>query len=217
MRTINTYVSKQALLSIVKRQSLVDSYYNILVVEMDKYSINTKNRVCAFLAQILHESGCFYATKEDLFYTAIGLQKTWPSKFTTLDFAMTFEKQPEKIANYVYGGRMGNNAPGDGWKYIGRGLIGVTGKDNYAALSKDTGIDFVATPELLEQPKYAVISALNFWNKYKLNTYADSGDFKAITQRINGGQLGADDRTAKYQQLLSLSASIAVQVNEDLT
>ena len=215
MTVVNTFISKLSLLSIVKRTSLVESYYTILITEMNTSGINTKYRVCAFLAQILHESGCLFATKENLFYTATGLQKTWPSKFTSLDFAKTFEKQPEKIANYVYGGRMGNNEPGDGWKYIGRGLIGVTGKDNYAALSKDTGIDFVANPELLEQPKYAVISAINFWNKYKLNAFADSGDFKAITQRINGGQLGADDRVAKYQQLLSLASPIAVEIVEN--
>lgn len=214
MKTINTFISKDALLTIVKRTSITEIYYDTLVFEMDKYGINTKNRVCAFLAQILHESGCFYATKENLYYTATGLQKTWPSKFTTLEFAKTYEKQPEKIANYVYGGRMGNTEPGDGWKYIGRGLIGVTGKDNYAALSKDTGIDFVKNPQLLEQPDYAVLSAINFWNKYKLNDKADTGDFKGITQRINGGQLGADDRTAKYQQLLALATPITVSVTD---
>ena len=213
MKTINTFISKEALLSIVKKTSLVEIYYSVLVFEMDKYNINTKDRVCAFLAQILHESGCFNATKENLFYSAAGLQKTWPSKFKTLDLAKTFEKQPEKIANYVYGGRMGNTEPGDGWKYIGRGLIGVTGKDNYLALSKDTGIDFVKNPEWLEQPDYAVISAINFWNKYKLNTLADKGDFKAITQRINGGQLGADDRNSKYQKLLALAAPLKVEID----
>ena len=148
MKTITTYISKEALLSIVKKTSIVDIYYDTLVFEMDKYGINTKNRVCAFFAQILHESGCFNATKENLYYNATGLMKTWPSKFKTIDFATTFEKQPEKIANYVYGGRMGNTSEGDGWKYIGRGVIGVTGKDNYVALSKDTGIDFVKNPEL---------------------------------------------------------------------
>ncbi len=214
MKIVNTFISTESLLSIVKRQSLVDIYYPILVFEMDKFGINTKDRVCAFLAQILHESGCFNATKENLFYSATGLQKTWPSKFKTLEFAKTYEKQPEKIANYVYGGRMGNTETGDGWKYIGRGLIGVTGKDNYTALSKDTGIDFVKNPEWLEQPDYAAISAINFWNKYKLNVYADKGDFKSITQRINGGQIGAEDRIAKYKKLLLLAAPISVNVNE---
>jgi putative chitinase len=214
MKTITTFISKEALLSIVKKTSLVEIYYPILVFEMDKYAINNKNRVCAFLAQILHESGCFYATKENLYYTATGLMKVWPSKFKTLEFAKTFEKQPEKIANYVYGGRMGNNAEGDGWKYIGRGVIGVTGKDNYAALSKDTGIDFVKNPELLELPDYAVISAINFWNKYKLNDKADAGDFKGITQRINGGQIGAEDRTTKYNQLLALAKEVTVEVDD---
>ncbi len=205
MSEIKTFISKDTLNSVVKNPKLVDKYYDSLVTEMDKAGINTKNRVSAFLAQILHESGNLGFTKENLNYTAAQMMKTWPSKFNTLEFAKTYEKQPQKLANYVYGGRMGNTGPDDGYKYIGRGLIGVTGKDNYAALSKDTGIDFVKNPELLEQPKYAVLSAINFWNKFNLNKKADAGDFKGITQRINGGQIGAADRESKFAKLMALS------------
>lgn len=183
---------------------LAEKYYRAIVDQLAKGNINTKARVCAFLAQILHESGNLAFTKENLNYSGVGLAKTWPSKFATLDIANDFAKQPEKIANYVYGGRMGNNMIGDGWKYIGRGLIGVTGKDNYATLSKDTGIDFVNHPELLEQPDYALLSAVNFWNKYNLSALADAGNFKAITQRINGGQLGADNREKIHNKLLAI-------------
>ncbi len=191
-------------LAIFCRPSVIEKYFIHLSELMPRYGITTKLRVCAFLAQILHESGGFYYTKELMSYSAELLMKTWPSKFPTMDRALQYAKQPEKLANYVYGGRMGNDQPGDGWKYFGRGLIGVTGKDNYANLSKDTGIDFVKNPELLEQPYYAVLSAINFWNKYNLNLKADQGDFKGITQRINGGQIGATDREAKYKKLLEI-------------
>lgn len=209
MSKITTYITKAGLLSIVKKQDLVDKYYDSLVIEMDKAGINTKNRVSAFLAQILHESGNLVYTKENLNYSADGLLKTFPSYFKDPNTAKAYERQPEKIANYVYGNRMGNSAPTDGYKYLGRGLIGVTGKNNYEILSKDTGIDFVKSPQLLEQPKYAVISAIHFWNKYGLNKYADVGNFDAISKQINLGNpnstrtpIGKADRDSKYAALL---------------
>ena len=221
--SVTTFISPEGLLKLVKKQSLVDKWYSVLVEQLAKAGINTKSRFTAFLAQILHESGNLSAVKENLNYTALQLLKTWPLKFKSLEFAKTFEKQPEKIANFVYGGRMGNNFTGDGWKYIGRGLIGITGKENYANLSKDTGIDFVTNPSLLEVPKNAIIASLWFWNKYKLSDTADKIGkpydpklfnsqkdqdlfyYRKITQRINGGQIGAADRENKFNSLVDLT------------
>ncbi len=219
MKKIATFISKDSLLEMVKSPRIVDAFYDTLILETDKAGINTKERICAFFAQVLHESGCLHYVKEDLYYTAEQLMKVWPSLFRTLDFAKTYEKQPEKIANYVYGGRMGNDHPGDGWKYIGRGIIGNTGKSQYEALKNDTGIDFVSHPELLEQPKWAIYAAVNFWKKHDLNKLADFiqpdlKTFKQITQAINGGQIGAVDREAKYQHLISVSKVIVIEVNE---
>lgn len=187
--------------------ALADKYYPSIVDQCTKGNIIGKDRVCAFLAQILHESGNLVFTKENLNYSADGLMKTWEAKFPTKERALDYAHQPERIADFVYGyigNHLGNDHMGDGWKYIGRGLIGVTGKANYSALSKDTGIDFVSHPELLEQPGYALMSAVNFWTKYKLNDLADKGDFRAITQRINGGQLGANNREMLHQKLLAI-------------
>jgi len=191
-------------LSIFTGKALAEKYYQAVVDECKKGNITGKLRVCAFLAQILHESGGLRYSKELTGYTPELMMKVWPSKFPTLERAKAYEKQPEKLFNYVYGGRMGNNNEGDGYRYIGRGFIGTTGKANYQQLTTDTGIDFVSHPELLEQPHYAIMSAVNFWNKYKLNEKADTGDFKGITQRINGGQIGAPDREAKYKKLLEI-------------
>lgn len=183
-------------------------YYPSIVDQLTKANITGKSRVCAFLAQILHESANLSFTKELTGHTTKSMIITWHHIFPTEESTLPYLKNPEKLFNYVYGERLGhdlgNDQPGDGWKYIGRGLIGVTGKANYAALSKDTGIDFVSHPELLEQPGYALMSAVNFWTKYKLNDLADKGDFKAITQRINGGQLGAPNREMLYQKLLAI-------------
>lgn len=206
------FITRDSLQKVVNNSNLVNQYYEPLVTEMSKASINTKNRVSSFLAEVLHESNNLSATKENLYYTAQQLLNTFPKYFKTLDQAKQYEKQPEKIANYVYGGRLGNTAAGDGYKYRGRGLMQTTGKDNYSALAKFSGIDFVNKPELLEQPKYAVLSAVYFWTKNGLNSLADKGDFKGITQKINGGQNGAADRQGKYEQLMSFVKDNPVKV-----
>lgn len=186
---------------------LATKYYNSLVEELPKYHINTRLRICAFLAQILHESGGFHATRENLNYTAIGLKETWPGLFPNFNYANQIAHQPELIANYVYGhagNRLGNNQTGDGWKYRGGGPMGITGRANYTLLAHDTGIDYVNHPELIEDAKNYIDSATWFWDKFNLNKYADIPDYTAVTQHINGGQIGADDRVKKYTELLSI-------------
>jgi putative chitinase len=149
----------------------------------------------------MHESGGFKELKENLNYSAKGLMATWPSRFPDADTAEKFEHNPEKIANKVYAGRMGNTEDGDGAKYIGRGLIQLTGKENYANCGNALGIDLLDNPDLLSTPKYAALSAGWFWNKKGLNAFADVDDIDTITKRINGGLIGLADRKAKIEMV----------------
>jgi putative chitinase len=176
-----------------------------LLETFEKYQIDTPKRQACFLGQVMHESGSFKFTKENLNYSAKALMATWPSRFPDLETASQFERQPEKIANKVYSGRMGNTEDGDGAKYIGRGLIQVTGKENYTHCGEALGLDLVANPQLLEEPRYAALSAGWFWNKKGLNALADEGtsnSFEVMTKRINGGLLGLDDRKSKMIEVL---------------
>jgi putative chitinase len=180
-------------------------WFEPLLETFDKYQINTPKRQACFIGQTMHESGSFKFTRENLNYSAKALMATWPSRFPDLDTAMQYERQPEKIANKVYGGRMGNTEDGDGAKYIGRGLIQVTGKENYTHCGEALGLDLVANPQLLEEPRYAALSAGWFWNKKGLNALADEGtsnSFEVMTKRINGGLLGLDDRKSKIIEAL---------------
>ncbi len=181
---------------------LVNLFDNIL----NPAGINTKERVCMFLAQCGHESGGFTLTVENLNYGAKGLLGTFPKYFKTLSEATSYERKPEKIANKVYANRMGNGpeSSGDGWKYRGRGIIMTTGKANYAEFSKYSGIDAVNNPDLLSTDiSVAIKSAIWFWNKNKLNSYCDNNDFIGLTKRINGGLNGLKDRQDKLQKLIS--------------
>lgn len=174
-----------------------------LTVAMIGGQIDTRLRICAFLAQIGHESGGLQTMSENLNYSAEGLLKTWPTRFTAAT-AAACARNPEKIANIVYANRMGNTAPGDGWKYRGRGPIQITGKNNYLACGKALGIDLVSNPEKLEQPEYAARSAAWFWESNGLNSLADADRFTDITRRINGGTNGMEDRKQRYNLALSV-------------
>jgi putative chitinase len=181
-------------------------WFEPLQETFEKYQINTPKRQACFIGQCMHESGGFKQLKENLNYSAKALMNTWPSRFPDADTAEKFERQPEKIANKVYSGRMGNTEDGDGAKYIGRGLIQLTGKDNYKAFGDAIGEDLVANPELVEEPRYAALSAGWFWNKRGLNALADAMDITTMTIRINGGKIGIDDRIAKINKALDILA-----------
>jgi putative chitinase len=172
----------------------------------EKYQINTPKRQACFIGQCMHESGGFKFLKENLNYSAKALMATWPSRFPDMDMAEKYERQPEKIANKVYSGRMGNTEDGDGARYIGRGLIQLTGKDNYMAFGEAIGEDLVSNPQLVEQPRYAALSAGWFWNKRGLNALADAMDVTTMTVRINGGRIGIDDRIAKINKAIDILA-----------
>jgi len=168
-----------------------------LQAAFDKYDINTSKRQSAFLGQCAHESGNFKTLQENLNYSAEGLMKTWPSRFSTKEIADQYARQPAKIAGKVYNGRLGNTSEEEAAKYLGRGLIQLTGKENYERCGNAIGVDLVGQPDLLVQPDYAAMSAGWFWNKKGLNELADAQEHGQITKRINGGTIGLDDRIAK--------------------
>lgn len=167
---------------------------------MEKNGINTKGRAAAFLAQAAHESGGFNATSENLNYSAKGLEATWPKRFDA-ESAAEYARKPEAIANHVYGGRMGNGdeASGDGWTYRGGGYIQTTGKNNYTSYGASQGMTASEAAAYVRTPEGAADSAGYYWSQNNLNSYADKGDIKGMTQVINGGQKGYDDRVDRYE------------------
>ena len=169
-----------------------------------KYDISTPLRQAAFIGQCAHESNNFKVLQENLNYSAEGLMKTWPSRFPTKEIADQYARQPVKIAGKVYNGRMGNTSEEEAAKYFGRGLIQLTGKENYDNCGKGIGVDLISQPDLLVQPNYAALSAGWFWNKKGLNALADTKDYDTMTKRINGGLIGLDDRKAKIAKALSI-------------
>ena len=168
-----------------------------LQAAFDKYDINTLKRQAAFIGQCAHESANFKTLQENLNYSAEGLMKTWPSRFSTKEVADQYARQPAKIAGKVYNGRLGNTSEEEASKYLGRGLIQLTGKENYERCGLAIGVDLLSNPDLLLDPRYAAMSAGWFWNKKGLNELADQQEHGQITKRINGGTIGLDDRIAK--------------------
>jgi len=169
-----------------------------------KYDISTPKRQAAFIGQCAHESGNFKILQENLNYSAEGLMKTWPSRFPTKEVADQYARQPAKIAGKVYNGRLGNTSEEEAAKYLGRGLIQLTGKENYEHCGEAIGVSLSDQPNLLAEPHYAALSAGWFWNKKGLNALADAGDYETMTKRINGGLIGLDDRKAKIAKALSV-------------
>jgi putative chitinase len=169
-----------------------------------KYDISTPQRQACFIGQCAHESGNFKTLQENLNYSAEGLMKTWPSRFPTKEVADQYARQPAKIAGKVYNGRLGNTSEEEAAKYLGRGLIQLTGKENYEHCGLGIDVDLLADPTLLLDARYATLSAGWFWNKKGLNALADSSDIETMTKRINGGLIGLDDRKAKIAKALSV-------------
>jgi putative chitinase len=176
----------------------------------ERFQIDTRLRLAAFLAQIGHESGRLSRVVENLNYSAAGLMAQWKDLFDA-KLAAEYARQPERIANVAYGARMGNTEKGDGWKYRGRGLIQVTGKNNYRACGEVLGMDLLTTPSLLETPKGAALSAGWYWDSTNLNALADIGDIQNIGSLINTGRRGrvpngSEERKALYQVALKVLA-----------
>lgn len=158
-------------------------------------------RIAGFLAQVAHESGGFNFVQENLNYGAKGLMTTFKRYFPSEDIAKQYERKPEKIANRVYANRMsnGDEASGDGWKFRGRGLIQLTGRDNYTRFAKALDMTLDEAIAYLETSSGAVASAGWFWDVNKLNIYCDKDDFVGLTRRINGGTIGLADRKHHYE------------------
>jgi putative chitinase len=177
-----------------------------LLKTFEKYEINTPRRQAAFIGQCGHESASFKVLRENLNYSAKGLTAAWPSRFPNIEQAMEFERKPERIANKVYGGRadLGNTEDGDGWRFSGKGLIQLTGRNNYKTCGDALGVDLIANPELLIEPEYAALSAGWFWNKRGLNALADNEDWTTITKRINGGTHGLQDRIDRTHKAMDI-------------
>lgn len=171
----------------------LDRYWSRMSVVLEKYKIDTPLRQAHFFSQIGHESLDLSVTVENLNYTANQLLKTFPKYFKTLEQANGYAKQPEKIANFVYGGRYGNFNPGDGWLYRGRGPMMITFYDNYKALGEALDYDFIKNPDDLLKPGASCYSAGWYWDSRALNKLADKDDGLAIRKKINGGTNGLED------------------------
>lgn len=175
-------------------------WFGLFMEKYQYHELNTNNRIAAFMAQCAHESNNFTILRENLNYSAEGLKRTWPSRFKSIGFAQQYARQPEKIANYVYANRLGNGpeSSGDGWAHSGKGVIQLTGKDNYIKFGERYNIPLEEVGPYLLTPEGALESAFYYWDINNLNRYADREDMIGLTKAINGGTIGLDDRIKRY-------------------
>ena len=186
---------------------LAARWFPYIEATFKEFGITSVIEQAMFIAQVGHESGGFTASVESFNYGVAGLKGTFGHRLSAEQCSMLGRQPGEKvvpanrqaaIANLVYSGRMGNKAPGDGWKYRGRGPMQITGLDNYRACSAVLKVDLVQAPELLEQDSFAMRSAGWFWSANKCGRYG--ADVEKVTKIINGGLNGLEDRTARYQR-----------------
>lgn len=200
-------ITREQLVKIMPECShVIDKYIDHMNEAFDRFEINTPLRVCAFIAQVGHESTRLTRVEENLNYSANGLLRTFPNHFTP-DTAKALAYKPMQIANKVYAnlGGNGDEASGDGWKFRGRGLIQVTLKRNYQFRGKRLVQDanyFVNQPDLLLEPEWAVRTAADYWDENDLNHFADTNSemsFRDLTRRINRPLRGLDDRLSLWR------------------
>lgn len=208
---MNFNFTKEHLAACIPGNTKVDQWYTALCEILPKYDINTSRRVAHFISQCAHESNNFRNLEENLNYSADALTKVFgryfgaPPKRNAADFA----RNPEKIANYVYQdefrqAKMGNVNPGDGWKFRGRGLKQLTGRDNYTRFGKSIGMTAEQAADYVATEKGAIESAGWFWDTNKLNVIADTDNVVLMTKRINGGNIGLDDRQQRYNKAIQI-------------
>jgi putative chitinase len=202
---MSTILTNDQLKQMVKNPH-IDHWYEVLEQLLDDYEINTPLRVAHFIAQCAHESGNFVFIRENLNYKAASLQKIFAKYFPTAELAQQYANKPERIANRVYASRMGNGpeASGDGYRYCGRGLIQLTGKDNYTFFAGSLGISVEEASEYLATFEGAAQSACWFWEQNNLNRFADANDCKGLTKAINGGYIGLSDREKHTEHALHI-------------
>jgi len=195
----------QPMLCTITTPELADKWADALNETCQEFAIDSPFRIAGFLSNVAHESGGFKFVSENLNYSAASLMRLWSTRFPTVEIAQRYAMQPEKIANRAYADRMGNGseASGDGWKYRGRGLIQLTGKNNYVAYSMACDNESLQNPDIVAEPKYAAESAGWFWSVNRLNQLADNQDVVGMAKRINGGINGLDDRQMKYAKIMS--------------
>jgi putative chitinase len=187
----------------------VEAWCDELNKALPKYDITTDQRIAGFISQCAHESMDFNAMSENLNYREETLNKVFPRYFGPgKRNAAEYAKNPEKIANYVYmdefrTSKLGNTQPGDGWRFRGRGLKQLTGRDNYTRFAKDYDMTAEEAAVWVETKEGALASALWFWNTNKLNAVADTGNVAALTKKINGGDIGLADRQARYAKAMA--------------
>jgi len=193
----------EQLKQLLPNNQYVEQWHDALSKLFPDYEINTPQRMAAFIAQCSHESAGFTALKENLNYSAASLSRVWPSRFPP-EIAAQYAGQQERIANRAYCDRMGNGpeSSGDGWKYAGKGLIQLTGKDNYTRFAESVEMNVEDVPEYLATFEGAAQSACWFWESNNLNRFADAGDIKGLTKAINGGYIGLEDRVKHYEHAL---------------
>lgn len=197
----------EQLKQLLPKNPYVTYWHNALKQLLPDYEINTPKRIAAFIAQCAHESGGFTALKENLNYKPATLRKLFPKYFPDDAIANKYASMPNKqeaIANRIYANRMGNGPEesGDGYRYCGRGLIQLTGKQNYTWFAASLQISPEEATEYLATFEGAAQSACWFWETNKLNEWADKGDIVTLTKRINGGTIGLDDRIKHYEHAL---------------
>ena len=182
----------------------INHWYDAFQQLLPEYDINTPLRVAHFVAQCAHESGSFNFIEENLNYRAASLMATFKKYFPTMELAQQYERKPERIANRVYANRMGkgDEASGDGWRYRGRGLIQLTGKDNYTFFAGSLNIPVEEAAAYMATFEGAAQSACFFWEQNKLNRFADANDVKGLTRAINGGFIGLEDRIKHTEHAL---------------
>ena len=197
-------ITKEQLKQLLPKNPYVDHWHNALSQLLPYYEINTDKRIAAFIAQCAHESGGFMVLRENLNYRWQSLRKVFSKYFPTDELAQEYAAKPNKqeaIANRVYANRMGNGPEesGDGYRYAGKGLIQLTGKDNYFWFSQSIGVSVEEAAEYMLTFEGAAQSACWFWETNKLNQWADKGDILTLTRRINGGTIGLEDRIKHYE------------------
>lgn len=202
-------LTREQLKQLLPKNPYISQWHNALSQLLPDYEINTAKRIAAFIAQCSHESGGFTALKENLNYKAATLRKIFPKYFPNDEIAQHYASLPNKqqaIANKVYANRMGNGdeASGDGYRYCGRGLIQLTGKENYTWFAASLEISVEEAAQYLETFEGAAQSACWFWETNKLNQWADAGDILTLTKRINGGTIGLEDRIKHYEHALHI-------------
>lgn len=200
-------LTKEQLKKLLPKNPYIDQWHKALSQLLPDYDINTPQRIAAFMAQCAHESGGFIFLSENLNYKPATLRKIFPKYFPDDAIANEYCSRPNKaeaIANKVYANRMGNGdeASGDGYRYRGRGLIQVTGKQNYSWFAASLEISPEEAAEYMGTFEGAAQSACWFWESNNLNQWADKGDILTLTKRINGGTIGLDDRIKHYEHAL---------------